>query len=610
MEQKLKELRSCMSNTKLVPSPLAAYIIPTADVHQSEYIAECDKRRAFISQFTGSAGTALVTVDQALLWTDGRYHLQASKQLDDRYWTLMKLGNPGVPSLEKWLAKNLPSGSKVGFDPNITSELAVKQYTEALDCAGIDLVPVSNNLTDVVWGGEKPPRPCNQLMVLPIKYSGRSWQNKVGDTRGKMKDNGVSVVMVTELDEIAWLLNMRGSDIEYNPVFFAYAIVTMEEVRLYIDDNHLSSEVRDHLSVGKEGEVKLFPYEAAPSHLSQLVSSVEEKVWLSAKASHSLCSLIPQTKRKNLLSPLQLLKAVKNDTEIQGMKNAHIRDAAALCEYLWWLGNEIDKGELNEVTAADKLEELRSEQPDYVSLSFPTISSSGPNGAVIHYRPEPATARPLTRQELYLCDSGGQYMDGTTDVTRTVSYGTPSQKEKECFTLVLKGHIALCTAVFPNKTMGSRIDALARLPLWKAGLDYKHGTGHGVGAFLFVHEGPQGIGTSAGVMPRYAEPLEAGMFVSDEPGYYEDGKFGIRIENVVVVVPTETKYGSGYLTMEPVTLVPIQLKMLEPSLLTADEISWINDYHSKCLEKVGCYLSDNGKTEVLKWLEKETQPIG
>lgn len=607
MHHVLERLRACMRNEKLVGEALSAYIVPTDDAHQSEYIAECDKRRVYITGFTGSAGIAVVTNDAALLWTDGRYHLQASQQVDPTLWTLMKQGNQGVPTVAEWLSKELPSDARVGFDPYLISEALYNSYMEALEYTGQQLVPITTNLIDEVWP-DRPSRPAGPLMVLPLHYTGRSWHEKVGDVHTEMAKKKADALVITALDEIAWLFNLRGSDIPYNPVFFAYALVTTTAVGLFIEKDRLASDVYHHLS-GEDIIVEILPYNTISSHLSMMLhSNPQWKIWISNKSSYHLTSLVPKERRVSGLSPIQMLKAIKNETELQGMRNAQLRDSCALCEYLAWLEREVPKGNLTEITAADKLEALRREQVDYVSLSFATISSSGPNGAIIHYSPTAETDRKLSLDELYLCDSGGQYKDGTTDVTRTVHFSTPTDKQKEAFTYVLKGHIALCSVVFPSKLQGARIEALARAPLWSVGLDYKHGTGHGVGAFLNVHEGPQGINQ------RWAdEGLHAGMVVTDEPGFYEDGEFGIRIENVVIVKNADTKYnfgGGSYLTFEPITLVPIQNKMVLPELLTQDEIEWLNKYHATCLEKVGELLRQQDKIDVLRWLEKETQPLG
>uniref|UniRef100_A0A8C2ILI5 X-prolyl aminopeptidase (aminopeptidase P) 1, soluble n=1 Tax=Cyprinus carpio TaxID=7962 RepID=A0A8C2ILI5_CYPCA len=554
----LRQLRQAMKNSKYITEPIQAYIVPSGDAHQSEYIAPCDRRREFICGFNGSAGTAIVTEQHAALWTDGRYFLQASQQMDNN-WTLMKMGLKETPSQEDWLISVLPENSKVGVDPWIIAADQWKNMSKALSNAGHSLVAVKDNLIDAIWE-DRPPRPSTKLITLGLKYTGLTWQDKVTALRGKMAERKISWFVVTALDEIAWLFNLRGSDIEYNPVFFAY---------INIKDSHLN-----------DGFVFTN---------TQIVTVQAHR------------SAIPYT-------PLCLAKAVKNPTEIQGMKMAHIKDAVALCELFAWLEKEIPKGKVTEISVADKAEELRSQQKDFVGLSFPTISSVGPNGAIIHYRPLPETNRTLSLNEVYLIDSGAQYLDGTTDVTRTVHFGTPSDYEKECFTYVLKGHIAVSAAVFPNGTKGHLLDSFARASLWDSGLDYLHGTGHGVGCFLNVHEGPCGISYKT-----FAdEPLEAGMIVSDEPGYYEDGSFGIRLENVVLVIPAKTKYNyrnRGSLTFEPLTLVPIQLKMINTDLLTQKERDWVNDYHRKCRETVGAELERQARKVALDWLIRETQPI-
>ncbi|KAF3844143.1 hypothetical protein F7725_016191 [Dissostichus mawsoni] len=565
----LRQLRQAMRNSKYFSEPIQAYIVPSGDAHQSEYIAPSDCRREFICGFNGSAGTAIVTEQHAAMWTDGRYFLQASQQMDNN-WSLMKMGLKETPSQEDWLISILPENSK-------------------------------DNLIDAVWTN-RPERPSTQLRYLGLNYTGMSWQEKVTALRAKMTKRKVSWFVATALDEIAWLFNLRGADIEYNPVFFAYAIVGMNTIRNHLQ---LDSPCKPEMSV------HTYPYESVYSELQAICAahSPKDKVWISDKASCALTQVIPKIHRTPIpYTPLCLAKAVKNATEIQGMKMAHIKDAAALCELFAWLEKEIPKGTVTEISAADKAEELRSQQKDFVGLSFPTISSVGPNGAIIHYRPLPETNRTLSLNEVYLIDSGAQYVDGTTDVTRTVHFGTPSAYEKECFTYVLKGHIAVSAAVFPNGTKGHLLDSFARAALWESGLDYLHGTGHGVGCFLNVHEGPCGISYKT-----FAdEPLEAGMIVSDEPGYYEDGAFGIRIENVVLVVPAKPKYNyrnRGSLTFEPLTLVPIQVKMMNTELLTQKERDWVNEYHRICREVIGAELERQGRKWGLEWLIRETQPI-
>ncbi|XP_035674151.1 xaa-Pro aminopeptidase 1-like [Branchiostoma floridae] len=611
----LQRLRAAMKNNQYVCEKLNAYIIPSGDAHHSEYISPCDMRRAFISGFTGSAGTAIVTDNHAAMWTDGRYFLQADQQMD-RNWTLMKMGMSKTPSQEDWLVKVLPEGARVGVDPFLLSIEEWKRLSSKLESSGHKLVAADQNLVDLVWD-DRPEPPSNPLMVLSTKYTGCPWQDKVRQARDQMQEKGAAVLVVTALDEVAWLFNLRGSDIDFNPVFFSYAMIGKEYVKLFIDESKLDNAARVHLMLDADKntedymKVEIFPYDDIIAQLKVSCQEVgKEKIWLSDRGSAALGNLVPDNMRLTQQSPLCLNKAKKNDTEIKCMRRAHVKDAVALCEYFAWLEKEVPKGELNEVTAADRLEQFRREQEDFVSLSFDTISGVGSNGAIIHYRPCKETAKTLTTQELYLCDSGAQYRDGTTDVTRTVHFGTPSQHEKECFTRVLKGHIGLSSAVFPNGIKGHQLDTLARQHLWDVGLEYLHGTGHGVGAFLNVHEGPCGISARLSLTES---TLEAGMIVTDEPGYYEDGAFGIRIENVVLVKPTETKFNfknKGFLTFEPLTLAPIQSKLLEPSMLTEKEVSWLDDYHTTCREVVGKELELQGRTEALQWLLRNTQTLG
>ncbi|KAJ1547723.1 hypothetical protein HK405_005079, partial [Cladochytrium tenue] len=406
------------------------------------------------------------------------------------------------------------------------------------------------------------------------------------------------------------LLNLRGSDISYNPVFFAYVLVTKSDVYLFVDERKLEDAAKASLqTVG----VKIRPYECSFEDLTRLVQEApeNEKLWVDSRCSLALQDAIGgPNKIEEARSPVQTAKAIKNATEIQGFRDCHIRDASALCEYFAWLEEElVEKGNksLSEVDAADKLEALRSKLPMFMGLSFDTISSTGANGSVIHYQPERDTCMMIDVNKLYLCDSGAQYLDGTTDVTRTMHFGTPSEFEREAFTRVLKGHIQIDMAVFPRGTTGYVLDCLARAALWKAGLDFRHGTGHGVGSFLNVHEGPQGIGTRIAFNDT---ALEAGMTVSDEPGYYEDGEFGIRIENILVAREVDTKKnfgGRGYLGFEHLTVVPIQTRLVDPSLLTPEERAWLDAYHREVFEKVSPLLAPGSRA--LTWLERETRPL-
>ncbi|XP_063235388.1 xaa-Pro aminopeptidase ApepP [Bacillus rossius redtenbacheri] len=608
--QCLKRLRDLMKDVKYVSEPLSAYIITSDDAHQSEYLAECDKRRQFVSGFTGSAGTAVVTEHEACLWTDGRYYLQATEEMSDE-WKLMKEGMPSTPSQGSWLARTLQPGARVGADPCLVSYTTWKTLQDELAAAGLSLVPVAPNLVDVLWEGRLSP-PAGSVQPLAIKYTGKTSKKKVEEVRKKMKEKGAALLVVTALDEVAWLLNVRGSDIEFNPVFFSYVVVTNSQVHLFVDESKISLAVRNHFNE-EDLPVSIHPYDKVSSFLSEQVNQLSGqggKVWISSDSSYALARLFPDSLRILEITPIAVMKARKNPVEVQGMVNCHVRDAAALCCYFAWLERQLKEGQVvTEISGADRLEEFRKQQEDFMGLSFDTISSVGPNGAIIHYHCTPATDRPITTRELYLCDSGGQYRDGTTDVTRTLHFGTPTDYERECFTRVFKGQRLLGTAIYPNKIKGNCLDTLARKFLWDVGLDYLHGTGHGVGAYLNVHEGPMGI--SWRMYPN--DPgLQEGMFLSNEPGFYEDGKFGIRLENVMYVVPAQTRYtfkDRGFLTFKTVTLVPIQTKLIDKDLLTAEEVAYLNSYHRECREVVGEKLKAAGQQEAWEWLHRETEPI-
>ncbi|KAJ2251855.1 hypothetical protein GGI13_003610 [Coemansia sp. RSA 455] len=597
---RLRHLRQLMASPKY---NVTAYV--------SEYVAACDERRPFISGFDGSAGCAVITLDSASMFTDGRYFLQARQQMDDN-WTLMKRGLPGVPTWQEYLTDHLPAGTRVGIDPTLLSSAEGTSLKKTLNARGNgDLVAIEENLVDIVWGSQRPPRPQDKVFIHDVKYAGEAHMDKITRVRAGFESLDTDGLVVAALDEIAWLFNLRGSDIDYNPVFFAYALVTKADVTLYIDDAKLDSNVRSHLQ-----GIKTRPYSAIFGELDELSASLvqsKRKLLAGQNASWALVKALGEDNVKVDKSPITMLKSLKNPTELDGMRQCHIRDGAAMANYFGWLEHELlfNGGHLrlSEVDVADKLEELRRAQEHCVGLSFDTISSVGPNGAIIHYSPKRGSDALLDVNKMYLCDSGGQYLDGTTDVTRTYHFGTPSAWERECFTRVLKGHIALDRAVFPSGTSGYALDPLARLPLWELGLDYRHGTGHGVGSFLNVHEGPQGVGMR---MNYLSAGFQHGMTITNEPGYYEDGSFGIRIENTCLVVKTETKFdytggAGGYLTFEPVTMVPIQKKLIRSGLLNEDEKKWLDEYHQKVWDKVSPLLEEGSLG--YEWLKRETSPI-
>ncbi|KAI8141912.1 peptidase M24, structural domain-containing protein [Fennellomyces sp. T-0311] len=599
----LAALRAVMSSDEY---KIDAFLIPSEDAHQSEYIADCDKRRHWISGFTGSAGYAIVSTDEAALFTDGRYFLQASEQLDSN-WTLMKQGLPGVPTWQEYLVKNLPSGIRIGVDPTLLTGADARVLSEALKSVNSTLVPVHENPVDKARGADRPGPPMDVVITHPIKFSGKSLAAKLEDLRKYIESKDAYGVVVSALDEIAWLFNLRGSDVECNPVFYSYAIVSRSEAILYVEAAKITDEVREHLG----DHVTLKPYAQVFEDLKTIgekLTASGQKLLTNNKTSLAVEVAVGQVNVQEERSFINDAKAIKNEAELKGMRDCHVRDGAALVHYFAWLEKQLKAGVvLDEVDGADRLEKFRAEQADFVGLSFDTISSTGSNGAIIHYKPEKGVCKTIDINQIYLCDSGGQYKDGTTDVTRTYHFGEPTAYEKRCFTRVLQGHIAIDAAIFPQGTTGFLLDPFARHALWKDGLDFRHGTGHGVGSFLNVHEGPQGIG----VRIAYNEtPLAAGMTVTDEPGYYEDGKFGIRIENVLVVKQAQTPHNfgdRGYLGFEHVTLVPIGLKLIDTELLSPAEKKWVNDYHAECLEKIGPLVASDA--DATAWLERETSPI-
>ncbi|XP_017006986.2 xaa-Pro aminopeptidase ApepP [Drosophila takahashii] len=607
--QILAKLRELMLRAQVGDSSgISAYIVPSDDAHQSEYQCQHDERRSFVSGFDGSAGTAVVTTDTALLWTDGRYYQQAEKQLDSN-WVLMRDGLTTTPSIGAWLAKNLPKGSFVGVDPRLLSFRVWKPIETELNSAECQLVPIEKNLIDEVWGEDQPAQTSNTIISLKLEYSGVPVAKKWQVVRKQLKDKNVDALVVSALDEIAWFLNLRGSDIDFNPVFFSYLIVTHDELLLFVDSGKLPADFAQHQT---ENNVKIsvLPYASIGLEISKIVSSKESKIWIAPTSSYYLTALIPKSRRIQEVTPICVLKSIKNDVEIEGFVNSHIRDGVALCQYFAWLEDQVNKGaEVDEISGSDKLESFRASKDKYMGLSFTTISASGPNGSVIHYHPKEETNRKINDKEIYLCDSGAQYLDGTTDVTRTLHFGQPTEFQKEAYTRVLKGQLSFGATVFPAKVKGQVLDTLARKALWDVGLDYGHGTGHGVGHFLNVHEGPMGVGIR--LMPD--DPgLQANMFISNEPGFYQDGEFGIRVEDIVQIVPGQVAHNfasRGALTFKTITMCPKQTKMIKKELLSDVEIKLLNAYHQQVWETLSPILSRDGDEFTLSWLKKEVQPI-
>mmetsp|Transcript_3447 Transcript_3447/g.8118 ORF Transcript_3447/g.8118 Transcript_3447/m.8118 type:complete len:777 (-) Transcript_3447:379-2709(-) len=601
-EHNLGKLRAILKEKKL-----DAYIVPTADPHQSEYPPNCFARREFITGFTGSAGTAVITQDSACLWTDGRYFLQAADELSSA-WILQKQGLKDTPTISKWLCQSLGPGSRVGIDPFLHTVREVEEFAKSFAENDIELVLESENLIDGIWES-RPSVPRTEMRVHPPEWAGLGSPDKLKGIRMNMVDNSADALLVSRLDDVAWLLNVRGGDIESNPVTMAYAIVEPEGLKLFVDKHKVTDIVREKL---QEVNAEIFDYAEVTAEIEKLANSGKSIMYdpnsisialaNAAKGSHHIIE-------RNL--PIDLEKAIKNDNELNGMIEAHLRDGAALAKWWAYLEAVTKNGEsIDEYVAGAELENFRAEQSGFIESSFPAIVGEGPNGAVIHYRASKKSARQIKAGSLLLVDSGGQYDCGTTDVTRVFHLGgddhQPTKFMREVFTRVLKGHIALDTSVWPEGTPGFVLDAYARRPLWEAGLNYLHGTGHGVGAALNVHEGPQSIS------PRFNNetPLKPGMIVSNEPAYYEDGSFGVRIENLLYVEKAATSNqfnGVQYLKFSKLTHCPIQAKMLEKSLLTDFEIEWINQYHRQVWDKISPRLSD--EPVAIDWLFENTQPI-
>jgi Xaa-Pro aminopeptidase len=591
--EKLEALRARMAE-----HGLTAYLVPSTDAHQSEYVPEFWRRRAWLSGFTGSAGECLVLRDQAGLWTDGRYFLQAERELRGSGIRLFRMGNPGVPTLHEFLARTLNRDDVLGADPRTLSVAEAKRLEGALKNPGASLRLLEENLVDAIWT-DRPAPPPGPLVAHPVRFAGETVASKLRRLRKEMAVKRAHAHVLTSLDAVAWLYNLRGSDVAYMPVFLAYALVTADDAQLFVPMEKVTPAVSRAL--GKL--VRVRPYEEFGAALGELAAS-GGRVWVD----EGTCSrwLIDRLRGCDLLaeaSPVALLKARKNETEIAGMRAAHVRDGVALVRFLSWLERELPKGGLTEISAADRLEAFRAEGENFRGLSFDTISGYAAHGAIIHYSVTAETDVPLRAEGIYLLDSGGQYADGTTDCTRTVLVGRAATREqKDRFTRVLRGHIALARARFPQGTSGIRLDTLARMALWEAGLDYNHGTGHGVGAYLGVHEGPQYIGTRA-VTP----PLEPGNILSNEPGFYVDGSYGLRIENLILVVEDKefTRPERRWLRFETLTLCPIDTRLVEARLLAAAERKWLDDYHRSVWKTLSPHLDAAEKA----WLRRACAPL-
>ncbi|KAM4622151.1 xaa-Pro aminopeptidase 2 [Polymixia lowei] len=587
------------------PLNISAYIIPGTDAHLSEYIAPRDARMAFMTGFTGSAGTAVVTQSKAVLWTDSRYWIQAQRQMDCN-WDLEEDGS--ISSVTDWLISEVPEGDEIGFDPFLFSLKTQGDYIINLMPAKRMLRPILDNLVDKVWT-DRPPIPPDSLTRLPDRIIGRTWQTKVGHIRDQMADNPYkpTAVLLSGLDETAWLFNLRGNDIPYNPFFYSYTLLTKDKIWLFVHTDRVTEDLKLYLNSSCDQAlcVQLKSYDSVRDVLTNYVAQPKIKVWVGIEyTNYALYEIIAAEDKMvtTTYSPVLTTKAVKDETEQRILRDAHMRDAVAVIQLLMWLEKAVPKGQETEMTAANYVNECRSKQKDSRGPSFETISASGPNAALAHYSPTNETSRSLTVDEMYLIDSGGQYLDGTTDITRTVHWGTPTAMQREAFTRVLMGNIEITRTIFPSGTRGVNMEMLGRRALWEVGLNYGHGTGHGVGNYFGVHEWPVGFqGNNI--------PFRQGMFTSIEPGYYKDNDFGIRIEDVVVTVPVHTKYGNNYLTFDTVSLVPYDRKLIDTSLLSPEQMQWLNTYYETIRKLMGPELERQGLKMEKEWMFKNTEPF-
>ena len=577
------------------------YLVPTADFHQSEYVGAYFKVRAWLSGFTGSAGTLVVTRDHAYLWTDGRYFIQAGRELEDTGVTLMKMREEGVPTVDEFLEENLPQGGCLGCDGRTISVSQGKAYADMMEKKqGCFLC--QDDLGGKIWN-DRPMMSREQAFLVDVKYVGRSREEKLADVRSIMRENRADIHLLSSLDDIAWLLNIRGNDIECNPVILSYVILTEKDVFFYVQEEAVSLEIRAELE--KSG-ITMLPYYQVYENVKKFADK-DTVVLDEAVVNYALFENIPGgVKTVNCINPSKPMKAMKNEVERENVRAAHIKDAKAMCRFIYWLKQNVGKEEITEYSAAQKSFQFRAQDPDFLDLSFGTICAYGPNAAMCHYAPTEDACANVEPKGFFLIDSGGQYWQGTTDITRTIAVGELTQEQKEHFTLVLKGNIRLATAKFMYGMGGAHLDCLARGPLWERGLDFNHGTGHGVGFLLNVHEGPQNINWNSAIRPGGYVPLEEGVLISDEPGLYLEGRYGIRCENLLLCRKGEKNAYGQFMEFEVVTLVPFEREAILPELLGAEELAWLNAYHRHVYETIAPLLDSQEERE---WLKEATAEI-
>ncbi len=585
--------RAAALRTQMRKQKLTGFVIPRADEHQSEYVPPSAERLAWLTGFTGSAGLAIVLDRKAAIFVDGRYTLQVRDQVDTKIFEPVAIMDTTPAS---WLTKNLRKGDVLGYDPWLTTPASLKSYQAAAASAGAKLVAVEANPLDAVWD-DRPAPPCEPLWIYPQSLAGVSARDKIARIRAALEN--ADAIVLSDPHDCAWAFNIRGRDVSHTPLVLCFAIVPKRgKPQLYIDPAKVSAKDSAALKaflqlekpaalipalrkLGRARAIVLFDQQTAPVKLVQELEAAKGTARVAA-------------------DPVRSMKAIKNSAELNGSRAAHLRDGAAMARFLAWFDSEAPAGKLTEIDAVEALETFRRETGRLEDVSFPTISGAGPNGAIVHYRVTESTNRRIGKG-LFLLDSGAQYRDGTTDITRTIAVGEPNREMRDRFTRVLKGHIAIARAVFPKGTSGAHLDSFARQSLWEAGIDYAHGTGHGVGAFLSVHEGPQNISK------RPSVALEPGMILSNEPGYYKSGAYGIRIENLVAVTKAGIKDGEGEShCFETLTLAPIDLRLVDTSLMTRDELKWLDAYHARVRKALSPLVDAATK----KWLAQATKPLG
>ena len=594
MDKAMIRERLALLREELRREHLSAFIFPTSDPHNSEYTADHWKGREWISGFTGSAGIAVVTLKSAALWTDSRYFIQAEEQLKGTEFQLMKRKVDGTPTIREWISGELTDmrDKEIGVDGSVTSVADVEQLKEELKRRGGITVRTNFDPLQRIWK-DRPAIPQNPVVIQPIEFAGEEAKSKIHRIRQALRKLHADGMLVVALDEIAWTLNLRGSDVHCNPVFVSYLLIASNKTTLYINKEKVSDEVLSYL---KSQDVEVAEYTEIVQGLKDYF---EYNILLDPD---EVCYTLYQQVTRHIVretSPIPALKAIKNERELTGFRSAMLRDGIALVKFLKWLDERIGKEKLTEISVSDKLESLRAEQPLYRGLSFDTIAGYEEHGAIVHYEATPETDVELQAKGLLLIDSGAQYQDGTTDITRTIALGPLTEEQRRVYTLVLKGHLQLQNLHFPDGASGTQLDAVARQDLWKAGLNYLHGTGHGVGSYLNVHEGPHQIR-----MEWRPAKLREGMTVTDEPGVYLEGRFGVRIENVLLVVPADKTECGQFLKFAPLTLCPIDLSPVIKEMMTPEEIQWLNDYHSMVYERLSPYLDEDEKA----WLRQSTTP--